>query len=858
MLTYIAIRQNRNEQMTDTLPSPLDQLMPKGEIVIRKKGDILKKQFSKVDQFYILLEGTVHFDQSLHSNDKELLAGMSQSKYAPIGMDAFIAPYRNETTARVASDEARLIMWQTKDLITLLDDDIVLSIAFYTFLNIQSHKFVEDTSELFANTSAALQSLATETSSEGYLAQLERDEIDKVILLLQSPFFEAFDEEDLAVLAQSMQRREYLVNDVIIKQDEEKKGIYLLESGEVQYSRMNFSIETNKPYKVPFRSISTPGYLISSSSMLGIKSAMTSHVTKDAIVLYIPEDNLEKHCEQYPKFALSFQKRILWLINNQLRAVRTRLIATQFNEELLVASTLINSNSTKLMVHSPLHAVPLLLENKLTIPHAIEILHRTELKGIGPEKNLASLCLDNLHQTQRESNFYHALQDIYSSVAENTEGKSVDQIQLDCVKASKKAFSIPSIYLKGLENMPTEQGCIFIYNHLLNEPYYTLPNQFQITLDSHYLSALVYEQYGAHAQRIVRLGKSEEYAHENYYDNLGFISVSTADSEALVETIEEKKIRHQKFYHQINDALNEGKNIIISPEGSSHPTEHSPSHFKSGFFKVLQKVKKEPLIVPIVMANFDKRITAYKFACEIKKPFKLSEKMKEYGCTEVKPFLRKYQMDFRNDTQQLTNDISNETSVEFLFEDEVDALIEKLTTHDEQDCISFYGSSTIRLWDTLESDLADKKAINLGFGGSSYQWCLFYFDRLFENFRPKNYVLYGGDNDLSNGQSPEDILMNFSLLTEKIKNHNPAAQITVISIKPSPSREYLLSKIIETNELLRTHTEVNEHMHWIEIYEHMLTPDGRPRTDLFVDDMLHLNPKGYKIWKQHVRDQLPF
>ncbi|UXP33444.1 GDSL-type esterase/lipase family protein [Reichenbachiella agarivorans] len=842
--------------MTEALPTSLDKLFSQGQEVFCKKGDVLKKQFSRVDRFYILLEGTVHFHQSLHSNDRELLAGMSQSLYAPIGMDAFIAPYRNETTARVASDTARLIKWETEQLIKCLDADIHLAIDFFTFLNNHSHRFVEDTSELFANTSAALQTLNTDSSSDGYLAHIDRDEIDKVILLLQSPFFEEFDEKDLAVLASSMQRREYLVNEIVISQDEKKKGIFLLESGEVQYSRMNFSIETNKTYKVPFRSISTPGYLLSSSSLLGIKSAMTSHVTKEAVVLYIPKETLEKHCKEHPNFALSFQKRILWLINNQLRAVRTRLIATQFNEELLVASTLISSNSTKLSVHSPLHAVPVLLEDKLTIPQAIEVLHKVELTGIGPEKNLASLCLDNLHKTQRESNFYRALQDIYSSVAENTEEKTNDEVQLDCIKASKKAFSIPSIYIKGLEYMPNQPGCIFIYNHLLNEPYYTLPNQFQITLDSHYLSALVYENYGAHAQRVVRIGKSDEYAHENYYNKLGFISVYTNDSDELIETEEERKSRHQVFYDQIKDAILSGKNIIISPEGSSHPTEHSPSKFKSGIFKVIQQLEVQPLIVPIVMANFDKRITAYKFACEIKKPFRLNEKMKELGTSDIKEFLRKYQLKFRQDTQELTDNIANENSAQLLFQDEIDALKEKVTKLPPNDTVAFYGSSTIRLWESLEGDLADKKAVNLGFGGSSYQWCLFYFERLFENFLPKSYVLYGGDNDLSIGQSPSDVLMNFSLLYEKIKRHSPHAPITVISIKPSPSREYLLPKIIQTNELLRTFVDEHDNMHWIEIFEHMLSPDGRPKTDLFVEDMLHLNLKGYKIWKQQVREQL--
>ena len=33
----------------------------------------------------------------------------------------------------------------------------------------------------------------------------------------------------------------------------------------------------------------------------------------------------------------------------------------------------------------------------------------------------------------------------------------------------------------------------------------------------------------------------------------------------------------------------------------------------------------------------------------------------------------------------------------------------------------------------------------------------------------------------------------------------------------------------------------------------MLLPDGRVMTDIFVEDNLHLNPKGYEIWSAAVR-----
>ncbi|MFY0626384.1 MAG: cyclic nucleotide-binding domain-containing protein [Reichenbachiella sp.] len=840
----------------EALPHPLDKMKVPGKYVVCQKGEVLKKQFSRVDQFYILLKGSVHFHQTLQSKNQVLLAGMSHSQFAPIGLDAFIAPFRNETTAVVASDQAELLCWESKSLIAYLESDFEIGVAFFHFLNLQSHRFVGDTSQLFANTSAALLGSMPENSSDGYLSYLEQDEVDKVILLLQSPFFEIFDEKDLAFLVQHMERREYLKGDIVIRQDEVKKGIYILESGEVQYSRMNYSMETNQNYKIPYRAISTSGYLLGSASLMGAPSAITSYVSKDAVVIYIPGKSLDEICKRNKAFALKFEQRILWLINNQLRAVRTRLITTQFNEELLVAATLLGSNSAKLSVHSPLHIVPELLENKLTIPHAFEILHEVELKGKGPEKNLASLCLDNLHKTQKEMSFYNALKNVYSSVAESQIDKKDEEVQLDCILATRAAFSIPSLFVKGFENFPSKSGCIFIYNHLLNDPYYTLPNQFQITLDSHYLGYLLYEQYEQQALRVVRIGKSEEYGHENYYERLGFIDVYTKDSDARIESEAEKKIRQNSFFNEIDQAIKSGKNIIISPEGTSNSTENSPTLFKSGIFKVIKKMAHEPWIVPIVMSNFDKRITTHKYACEIKEPFKLSDKMAMSGLSDIKEFLKGYHNEFKADIQKLSREIALENSAQYLFEEEVKALKQKVEKGKTSNISAFFGSSTLRLWETLEEDLPEKRPVNFAFGGSTYSWCLHYFDLLFEKMKPSSFILYGGDNDLSNGDSPNDVLNTLTELVAKIRLHSPNVPISIISIKPSPSRDYIMAEIVHTNQLLKKFAESNDNMFWIETYDYMLTDDGKPRTDLFMDDMLHLNSKGYDIWKKEVARQL--
>src|SRR5215470_9581276 len=72
----------------------------------------------------------------------------------------------------------------------------------------------------------------------------------------------------------------------------------------------------------------------------------------------------------------------------------------------------------------------------------------------------------------------------------------------------------------------------------------------------------------------------------------------------------------------------------------------------------------------------------------------------------------------------------------------------------------FYGSSSIRLWTTLAEDF-DPRVLNLGFGGSTLEACLYFFARLVPPTHPRSLLLYAGDNDLGDGRSPDDVFATF-------------------------------------------------------------------------------------------------
>tara|TARA_B100000609_G_C17161193_1_gene406265 strand:- start:106 stop:732 length:627 start_codon:yes stop_codon:yes gene_type:complete len=186
-----------------------------------------------------------------------------------------------------------------------------------------------------------------------------------------------------------------------------------------------------------------------------------------------------------------------------------------------------------------------------------------------------------------------------------------------------------------------------------------------------------------------------------------------------------------------------------------------------------------------------------------------------------------------------------------LFKDEIVALEQKVKEWKNNDrLIVFYGSSSIRLWETLEEDLLPLNTINLGFGGSSFGYCLYYFDRIFtDSLKPTQVVIYAGDNDIGRGIPPENILDRFRKLSAKIREKYPFVKITFITIKPSPQRDQLMENTRLTNDLIRKELKVLKRADMINVFDSMLDENGKARPELYLEDQLHLNAEGYRIWK---------
>lgn len=170
--------------------------------------------------------------------------------------------------------------------------------------------------------------------------------------------------------------------------------------------------------------------------------------------------------------------------------------------------------------------------------------------------------------------------------------------------------------------------------------------------------------------------------------------------------------------------------------------------------------------------------------------------------------------------------------------------------------VLFVGSSSIRMWKTLEKDLPDLTVINRGFGGSTIRDSIRYADRIVIPYEPKRIVLYAGDNDIAQGKTAEQVLSDFKKFVTTVRSKLPGVPIDFIAIKPSIKRWGMVEQMREANRLIREYAASGKNLGYIDIFTPMLGDDGMPRKDLFVEDGLHLNGKGYELWTKVVGEAL--
>lgn len=170
------------------------------------------------------------------------------------------------------------------------------------------------------------------------------------------------------------------------------------------------------------------------------------------------------------------------------------------------------------------------------------------------------------------------------------------------------------------------------------------------------------------------------------------------------------------------------------------------------------------------------------------------------------------------------------------------------TTPPPRQAILFIGSFSIRYWTNVAQAFPSHKVISRGFDGSHLSDSVAFVDRFVTPYQPRLVLLYAGDNDIASGMSPEQVLGDFKAFAGRIHATLPNARIAYLAIKPCPAREKLLDPVKATNRLIREYTATNDRLLFVDLFTPMLTKEGQPRADVYLEDGLHPNAQGYELW----------
>lgn len=170
--------------------------------------------------------------------------------------------------------------------------------------------------------------------------------------------------------------------------------------------------------------------------------------------------------------------------------------------------------------------------------------------------------------------------------------------------------------------------------------------------------------------------------------------------------------------------------------------------------------------------------------------------------------------------------------------------------------VLFVGSSSIRKWSSLQRDFGSYMVMNRGVGGFVTNDLIFYADDLIFKYHPRQLIIYVGENDVPQKTTTADtILSRFIKLYTLIRSKLPDIPIGYIALKPSPSRAQFYQKAKEANDMIKEFLKGQKNTRFIDVFTPMYN-NGKGRPELFVEDMLHMNEKGYEIWRKLVKPYL--
>ena len=168
------------------------------------------------------------------------------------------------------------------------------------------------------------------------------------------------------------------------------------------------------------------------------------------------------------------------------------------------------------------------------------------------------------------------------------------------------------------------------------------------------------------------------------------------------------------------------------------------------------------------------------------------------------------------------------------------------------------GSSSVRIWDSIQTDLAPYQVMQRGYGGAKLSDFTYYADRIIKPQQFKAILVFVA-NDIAGveaDKSPKEVYRLFKDVVKQVRKRNPVTPLCWIEVTPTPKRWQVSQQIMEASGYIEAYCDRNDDLHFISTFDQYITPEGLPDSTLFREDMLHLNRAGYLQWAGIIKNSL--
>ncbi len=177
--------------------------------------------------------------------------------------------------------------------------------------------------------------------------------------------------------------------------------------------------------------------------------------------------------------------------------------------------------------------------------------------------------------------------------------------------------------------------------------------------------------------------------------------------------------------------------------------------------------------------------------------------------------------------------------------------------------LAFIGDSITQGWERKGKDIwadkyADRKAINLGFGGDRTEHVIFRLQNgSLANIKPKVAVLMIGTNNTGHQmQEPAEVAEGVEKILGVLESKSPETKVLLLGVFPRGKQALdakRLNNVAINQRIRRLHD--GERVHYLDIGQVFLEEDGRLSPEI-MHDALHLTPEGYRRWAEAIEPTL--